>query len=91
MTRSSTVASILIFANIVDHVPLAGNYPARLAVEQLYGYMVRNGKVYGVLSTMKGWSFLRRDNGGRLYMTRMFGDFEAWQGLSDGAVAEGLL
>jgi hypothetical protein len=76
-------------ADIIDQVPLAGRYPARLAVEQLYGYMVRNGKAYGVLTTMKGWCFLRRVNGGGLYITRMFGDFQAWQGVSPGAIAEG--
>lgn len=59
--------------NNIDQVPLNGNYPARLAVEQLYGYMVRNGKAYGVLTTMKGWCFLRRVNGGGLYITLMFG------------------
>jgi hypothetical protein len=51
--------------------------------------MVRNGKVYGVLTTMKGWCFLRRENEGRLYITRMFGDFEARQGISEGAASEG--
>ena len=33
--------------------------PSCVALEQLFGYMVRNGKVYGVLTTMKGWCFLR--------------------------------
>ena len=51
--------------------------------------MVRNGKTYGILTTMKGWCFLRRVNGGGLYITRMFGDFMAWQGISLGAAAEG--
>jgi len=62
---------------------------SRLALEQIYGYMVRNGKVYGVLTTMKGWSFLRRENGGLLYITPMFGDFQARQGISHGAAYEG--
>jgi hypothetical protein len=75
--------------DIVDEVPLTGLHPARLAVEQLYGYMVRNGKAYGVLTTMKGWCFFRRVNGGGLYITRMFGDFVARPGLSQGAFAEG--
>jgi hypothetical protein len=74
---------------VLGQVPLTGVYPARLALEQLFGYMVRNGKVYGVLTTMKGWCFLRRENGGRLYITRMFGDFEEWQGISSGAAIEG--
>ena len=51
--------------------------------------MVRNGKAYGVLTTMKGWCFLRRVNGGGLYITRMFGDFVARPGLSPGSTAEG--
>jgi Protein kinase domain len=73
----------------LDQVPLSGRYPARLALEQLYGYMVRNAKVYGVLTTMKVWCFLRRDNGGVLHGTRMFGDFQARQGISEGATREG--
>jgi hypothetical protein len=48
---------------------------ARLAVEQIYGYMVRNAKRVGILTTMKGWSFLWREDGGKLHMTRLFGDF----------------
>src|SRR5579859_3371613 len=74
---------------MIDQVPLDGNRPGPLAVEQIYGYMVRNGKVYGILSTMKGWCFLQRVNGGGLFMTRMYGDFPARQGISVGSVAEG--
>jgi hypothetical protein len=77
------------FGKLLDAVPLSGSYPARLALEQLYGSMVRNGKAYGILTTMKGWCFLRRANGGRLYITPMFGDFEARQGISPGADLEG--
>ena len=51
--------------------------------------MVRNGKTYGILTTMKGWSFARRENGGRFYVTRMFADFQALQGVSEGAQREG--
>jgi len=51
--------------------------------------MVHNGKMYGVLTTMKGWSFLHRENGGLLYITPMFGDFQARQGISHGAAYEG--
>lgn len=58
-------------------------------MEQLYDYMVQNGKAYDVLTTMKGWCFLRRVNGGGLYITRMFGDFQAWRGVSPDAIAEG--
>jgi hypothetical protein len=35
--------------------------------------MARNNKVLGIITTMTGWVFLRRENGGRLLMTRMFG------------------
>ena len=51
--------------------------------------MVRNGKAYGILTTIKGWCFLYRVNGGELYMTRMFGDFSARPNMSPGAAAEG--
>jgi hypothetical protein len=78
-----------ILSNLLDQVPVAGLYPARLALEQLYGYMVRNAKVYGILTTLKGWCFVRRENEGRLYVTRMFGDFGAAQGISAGAAGEG--
>ena len=51
--------------------------------------MVRNGKALGILTTMKGWSFLQRVNGGRLYITPMYADFAPRPGVSAGAVAEG--
>jgi hypothetical protein len=51
---------------------LDGEHAARLAVEQVYGYMARNAKVLGIICTMHGWVFLRRHNFGRLEMTRMF-------------------
>jgi len=73
----------------VLQVPAGELSPSRLALEQLFGYMVRNGKAYGVLTTMKGWSFLRHDNGGQLYIIPMFGDFQARQGISNGAFYEG--
>ena len=57
-------------------------------LEQLYGYMVRNGKSYDVLTTMKGWCLLYRENGRRLYVTEMFEDYHLWQGLSDCAAEE---
>jgi hypothetical protein len=78
-----------ILTNLLDQVPLSGRYPARLALEQLYGYMVRNGKEYGVLTTLKGWCFVRRENEGRLHVTPMFGDFEAREGISHDAANEG--
>jgi len=78
-----------VLADLLDFVPLTGLYPARLALEQLYGYMVRNSKQYGVLTTVKGWCFARRENGGQFYITPMFGDFQARQGLTYGAASEG--
>ena len=62
-------------ATNVGRAPLNGKHPGRLAVEQLYGYMTRNSKQLGILTTLKGWCFLKRANGGQLFMTRMFGDF----------------
>jgi hypothetical protein len=72
-----------------DQLPLNDDHAACLALEQLFGYMVRNGKTYGVLTTMKGWCFARREDGGRFYVTRMFGDFLPAERVSMGAVAEG--
>jgi len=74
---------------VLDDVPLSGRCPARLALEQLFGYMVRNGKTYGVLTTMRGWCFLHRQNGGHLVITPMYGDYVAWPGISQGAAPEG--
>jgi hypothetical protein len=70
-------------------VPLDGVHRGGLAVEQLFGYMVRNAKTLGILSTMKGWCFLHRQDGSTLMMTRMFGDFPAAQNITAGAAAEG--
>lgn len=58
---------------LLGTAPDSGTHDGRLAVEQLYGYMVRNDKVLGLISTMKGWVFLFRENHGRLFMTRMYG------------------
>jgi hypothetical protein len=51
--------------------PREGYHPGRLAVEQTYGYMVRNGRKYGVLATVNGFAFLCRDNNGAFFMTRL--------------------
>src|SRR5271169_6604303 len=51
--------------------PISGYHAGRLAVEQTYGYMVRNGKQIGVLTTVNGFVFLFRENMGKLYMTGM--------------------
>jgi hypothetical protein len=50
--------------------------------------MLRIGRTYGLLTTGKGWCFLRR-NGGILEMTQMYGDFFPIEGFSVGAKAEG--
>jgi len=46
-------------------------HAGRLAVQQLYGYLVRNALVYGVLTTVNGFVFISRSDGGKLRMTRM--------------------
>jgi hypothetical protein len=63
--------------------------PARLALEQLYGYMVRNGKALGILTTVNGWCFLRREDGGVLHLTPMLADFAPVEGVTEGFAAEG--
>jgi hypothetical protein len=68
---------------------LTGIHSGRLAVEQLFGYMVRNAKTLGIISTLKGWCFLYRQDGGILFMTRMFGDFLPLENMTYGAAAEG--
>ena len=73
----------------VLQLPAGDLSPFRLALEPLFGYMVRNGKAYGILTTMKGWCFLCQDNEGQVYITLMFGDFQARQGISNGAFYEG--
>ena len=59
-TQSITYRCII--SNLLDNndnrdVPAREVASSRLALEQLYGYMVRNGKTYGVLATVKGWCF----------------------------------
>jgi hypothetical protein len=80
---------ICIYAHSLGRAHPAGVHSGRLAVEQLYGYMVRNAKTLGIISTLKGWCFLYRQDGGILYMTRMFGDFLPLDGVTQGAAAEG--
>ena len=57
---------------ISGHAPVQGLHPGRLAVEQLYGYMTRNAKAFGILTTLRGWCFAFRRDGGILHITRMF-------------------
>jgi hypothetical protein len=54
----------------------------RLAIEQLYGYMCWNSRAFGILTTTTGFAFLRRENGGVLYLSRLYGshrDLEGYQ------------
>ena len=51
---------------------MTGIHAGRLAVEQLYGYMVRNAKSFGILTTLRGWCFAYRHNQGQLFLTPMF-------------------
>jgi hypothetical protein len=67
---SSGISSSCLF---LDTAPRAGPHPGRHALEQLYGYMVRSGIAFGILTTMKGWCFLQRQDGGGLFVTRMYG------------------
>jgi hypothetical protein len=57
---------------ILGTAQITGPHPGRLAVEQLYGYMVRNSKTLGILTTLRGWCFAFRGNQGQLTMTPMF-------------------
>ena len=58
-------------ANILGH---AGTTSAgRLAVEQVYGYMCWNSLPLGILTTTTGFAFLRREDGGILYLSRLYG------------------
>ena len=52
--------SLLIASGVA---PVSGLHVGRLAVEQLYGYMIRNSKVYGILTTWRGWCFAMRRDG----------------------------
>lgn len=56
----------------IGTAPLTGVHAGRLAVEQLYGYMVRNAKTFGILTTLRGWSFAFRQNQGQLFLTPVF-------------------
>ena len=55
----------------IGTAPVSGYHAGRLAVEQTYGYMVRNAKRFGVLTTVNGFVFMFRENYGKLYMTRL--------------------
>jgi len=65
----------------VEPKRLAANAPGhatagsagRLAVEQVYGYMCWNSTQLGILTTTTGFAFLRRADGGILYLSRLYG------------------
>jgi hypothetical protein len=61
------------FLLIKGTADVSGDHPDRLAVEQVYGYMIRNSVPFGIITTMCGWVFLRCEDGGQLFMTPMFG------------------
>ena len=56
---------------IIGRDPLQGVHHGRLAVEQIYGYMVHDKILYGILSTYNAFVFLKRERPGILYMSRM--------------------
>lgn len=47
------------------------DHHGRLAVEQAYGYMFHNSALYGIISTVNSFAFLRREAGGKLNLTRL--------------------
>jgi hypothetical protein len=51
--------------------PLSGEHHARLGIEQLYGYMVFDKVLYGILTTFNSFVFFKRQSPGVLYMSRM--------------------
>jgi len=66
LVQPKSIASL-----IKDH---AGESDAgRLAIEQVYGYMCWNSCALGILTTTTGFVFLRHEDGGILYMSRMYG------------------
>ena len=67
-------------ANVLDDATASS--AGRLAIEQLYGYMCWNSRAFGILTTTTGFAFLRRENGGVLYLSRLYGshrDLEDFQ------------
>ena len=55
-------------ANLLGHA--SATSAGRLAVEQVYGYMCWNSVSLGILTTTTGFVFLRREDGGILYLSR---------------------
>ena len=50
---------------------LDGDHHGRLGIEQLYGYMVFDKFIYGILTTFNSFVFLKRQSGG-ISMSHMF-------------------
>src|SRR5215472_15043471 len=60
--------------HLVNGLGHAGQASAgRLAVEQVYGYMCWNSLALGILMTTTGFAFLKRADGGVLYLSRIYG------------------
>ena len=57
---------------LLGRAPTAGVHHGRLAVEQAYGYLLHNSIVYGIISTVNAFAFLRRERGGKLSLTQLF-------------------
>ena len=69
-----------ISTNVIGHA--SPTNAGRLAVQQVYGYMCWNSCPLGILTTTAGFVFLKRQDGGILYMSRMYGshhDLEQYQ------------
>jgi hypothetical protein len=54
----------------VGREPLEGEHHGRLAIEQTYGYMCFDKVRYGIMATFNAFVFMKRQNGGILYMSR---------------------
>ena len=50
---------------------LDGDHHGHLGIEQLYGYMVFDKVIYGILTTFNSFVFLKRQSPGILYISRM--------------------
>ena len=49
---------------------MEGEHHGRLAIEQTYGYMCFDKVRYGIMATFNAFVFMKRQNGGILYMSR---------------------
>ena len=77
---SGTLVDVISVTNAIGHA--SATNAGRLAVQQVYGYMCWNSFPLGILTTMAGFVFLKRQDGGVLYLSRMYGshrDLEPYQ------------